>query len=180
MEKMRVLFSEDAISRRVWDLTTDISAHYRTRGIGSIEIVQLLEGASFFSADLARELYKANVEKLAIGIQSMKVRSYNGTQSSGDVQVVLDVQKSLQGKDVLVVEDIVDTGLTLERTLSMLRGHQPASLRVCTLLDKKERRKVDVPIDHTGFVIPDLFVVCYGMDCEGKYRALPFIGVLEK
>ena len=110
----------------------------------------------------------------------MSVSSYGSeTKSSGVVKIVKDLDAPLKGKDVIVVEDIVDTGHTLSYLLEMLKGREPASLRLCTLLDKPDRREVEVPVDYTGFVIPDKFIVGYGLDYDQKYRNLPYIGTVE-
>ena len=115
-----------------------------------------------------------------VSLDFMSVSSYGSeTKSSGVVKIVKDLDAPLKGKDVIVVEDIVDTGHTLSYLLEMLKGREPASLRLCTLLDKPDRREVEVPVDYTGFVIPDKFIVGYGLDYDQKYRNLPYIGTVE-
>ena len=115
-----------------------------------------------------------------VSLDFMAVSSYGGdTKSSGVVKIVKDLDESIQGKDVLVVEDIVDSGRTLSYLLEMLRDRGPASLRLCTLLDKPDRRVIDVPVDYTGFEIPDEFVVGYGLDYDQRYRNLPYIGIVS-
>ena len=115
-----------------------------------------------------------------VSLDFMAVSSYGGdTKSSGVVKIVKDLDEAIQGKDVLVVEDIVDSGRTLSYLLEMLRDRKPASLRLCTLLDKPDRRVIDVPVDYTGFQIPDEFVVGYGLDYDQKYRNLPYIGIIS-
>ncbi len=177
--RISVLKSEFEISQRVNELAGEIWDYYHVQRVGSIEVVQLLEGAAAFSRDLGRAIHRASDGKLEVAIQSMKVGSYNGTESSGEVKLFLDVQEPLQGRHVLVVEDILDTGRSVKYVMGRLGGHEPASLRLCVLLDKEGRRQEAVSADHVGFKIPNLFVVGYGLDYNRMYRNLPFIGVLE-
>ena len=179
VSNVRILIPEFEIRRRVHELADAIVGDYRSHGVDEIEVVQLLEGAAIFASDLMRAIYRAS-DRLRMQIQSMKASSYNGIESSGEVRVSLDIQKPIEGKHVLVVEDIVDTGLTLDRILASLKGHRPASLQVCTLLNKPERRRAEVPVDYIGFSIPDEFAIGYGLDCAGKFRELPYIGVFQQ
>lgn len=170
-ERIRELLSEEEVDRRIGEIGGQISRDYAGR---SVHLVCVLKGGSFFMCELAKRI------TVPVSLDFMSVSSYgNDTKSSGVVKIVKDLDESLQGKDVLVVEDIVDSGRTLSYLLEMLQDRGPASLRLCTLLDKPDRRVVDVKVDYTGFQIPDEFVVGYGLDYNQKYRNLPYIGVVE-
>ncbi len=167
----RVLISEEELQRRVRELAQQIEADYQGK---DLLLVGLLKGAVHFMVDLTRAM------KRPVAIDFMAVSSYGAsTESSGIVRILKDLDESIEGKHVLIVEDIVDTGLTLKYILEMLRRRGPASLRVCALLNKKERRLVDVPLDYVGFDIPNEFVVGYGLDFRQVYRNLPFVAVLK-
>ena len=167
-----VLVSEEAIQRRVRELGERISDDYRGR---NLTLVSVLKGSLPFMADLMRQI------TIPLRIDLMEVSSYGGasTESSGLVRILKDLSASIAGEDVLLVEDIIDTGLTLNYLLRYLRGKNPASLRICTLLDKPARRLVEIPVDYTGFTIPDQFVVGYGLDYGELYRNLRYVGVLK-
>jgi hypoxanthine phosphoribosyltransferase len=167
-----VLITEDEIRAKVHELGGRISADYAAK---SVTLVSVLKGSLPFMADLMRAI------SIPVQIDLMEVSSYGGatTESSGLVRILKDLSSSIAGRDVLIVEDIIDTGLTLNYLLRYLRGKNPASLRICALLDKPARRLVEIPIDYTGFTIPDEFVVGYGLDFGEIYRNLPFIGVLR-
>jgi hypoxanthine phosphoribosyltransferase len=165
----QVLFSHTQIQRRVKALAKRISRDYMGR---KLVLVGILKGVMCFMADLMQHItLPLNVDFMAI--------SYYGTDNESAVKITKDLDTSIAGLDVLMVEDIVDTGMTLNYVLNHLASHNPASLRVCTLLDKRVRRLIDVPLDYIGFEIPDEFVVGYGLDYHGEYRNLPFIGVLK-
>jgi len=165
----RVLFSHTQIQRRVKALAKRVSRDYMGR---KLVLVGILKGVMCFMADLMQHItLPLNVDFMAI--------SYYGTNNESAVKITKDLDISIAGLDVLMVEDIVDTGMTLNYVLNHLASHSPASLRVCTLLDKRVRRLVDVPLDYIGFEIPDEFVVGYGLDYHGEYRNLPFIGMLK-
>jgi len=165
----RVLFSHTQIQRRVKSLAKRVSRDYMGR---KLLLVGILKGVMCFMADLMQHItLPLNVDFMAI--------SYYGTNNESAVKITKDLDISIAGLDVLMVEDIVDTGMTLNYVLNHLASHSPASLRVCTLLDKRVRRLVDVPLDYIGFEIPDEFVVGYGLDYHGEYRNLPFIGMLK-
>src|SRR3954470_2299681 len=168
-----VLVDEDAIQAKVAELGRHISADYSGR---QVTLVSVLKGSLPFMADLMRAM------SIPVQIDLMEVSSYGGTstETAGLVRILKDLSASISGKDVLIVEDIIDTGLTLNYLLRYLRGKNPASLRICALLDKPARRLVEIPIDYTGFTIPDEFVVGYGLDFGEFYRNLPFIGVLRR
>ena len=170
---LKVLLTEEQIRDRVKELGREISRDYAGK---EPILVAILRGSVVFAADLARQ-----VEGYC-RMDFMVVSSYgSGTTSSGEVKIVKDLADPIEGRDVLVVEDILDSGHTLHRLLPLLRDRKPASLRLCTLLDKPERRDKDTPVhvDYVGFVIPDAFVVGYGLDYDERYRNLPYIGVLK-
>ena len=167
-----ILLTEEAISARVAELGRQIAADYAGR---KLTLVSVLKGSLPFMADLMRAI------DLPLRIDLMEVSSYGGssTESSGLVRILKDLSASIEGEDVLIVEDIIDTGLTLNYLLRYLRGKNPRSLRICALLDKPARRLVEIDIDYRGFTIPDSFVIGYGLDYGEVYRNLPFIGVLR-
>ena len=170
-EHIKVLLSEEDVDTRIKAIGEQISRDYEGK---SVHLICVLKGGSFFMCELAKRI------TVPVSLDFMSVSSYGSdTKSSGVVKIVKDLDESIKGKDVLVVEDIVDSGRTLSYLLEMLRDRGPASLRLCTLLDKPERRVIDVNVDYTGFQIPDAFVVGYGLDYDQKYRNLPYIGVVE-
>jgi len=167
----KILINEEELQERIRALARKIEADYEGK---SLLIVGLLKGAVHFMVDLTRAMQRP------VAIDFMAVSSYGAsTESSGIVRIDKDLNESIEGKHVLIVEDIVDTGLTLRYILELLGRRGPASLRVCTLLNKAERRLVDVPIDYIGFNVPNEFVIGYGLDYNQIYRNLPFIGVLK-
>ena len=168
----RVLISEPELKARIAELGADLARDYGRSGPSPI-VVGVLQGAFLFMADLVRAM------AIDLTTDFMGVVSYAGAQSSGHVRIVSDLSMSIEGRDVLVVEDIVDTGLTLTYLKRTLEARHPKSLRVCVLVDKIERRKVDVSLDYVGFTIPNVFVVGYGFDHEGLYRNLPYVAALE-
>ena len=173
MEKhhIEVLISEEAVDKKIKEIGEQISKDYAGK---EVHLVCVLRGGSFFMCELAKRI------SVPVSLDFMSVSSYGGdTKSSGVVKIVKDLDDSLEGKDVLVVEDIIDSGRTLSYLLEMLKDRKPASLKLCTLLDKPERRVVDVNIDYTAFQVPDKFIVGYGLDYDQKYRNLPYIGVVE-
>lgn len=170
-EKIKVLKSEETVDARIKELGDQISRDYAGK---QIHLICVLKGGSFFMCELAKRI------TVPVSLDFMSVSSYGSdTKSSGVVKIVKDLDESIQGKDVLVVEDIIDSGRTLSYLMEMLRDRKPASLHLCTLLDKPDRRVVPVDVDYTGFQIPDEFVVGYGLDYDQKYRNLPYIGVVE-
>jgi len=167
-----VMLSTEQIAARVRELGAQISRDYADR---RLVLVSVLKGSFVFTADLARAIDVANVR-----IEFLGVRSYGeGTTSSGVVQITQDLVKPIEGEDVLLVEDIVDTGLTIAHLLELFHTRHPASVKVCALLHKPARTKVEVPIHYLGFTIEDRFVVGYGLDWAERYRNLPFIGIVE-
>lgn len=170
-EKVRVLLTEQEVDARITEIGAQISKDYTGK---TVHLVCVLKGGSFFMCELAKRI------TVPVSIDFMSVSSYGGgTSSSGVVKIVKDLDESLEGRDVIVVEDIVDSGRTLSYLMGMLKERGPRSLSLCTLLDKPDRRVVDVKVDYTGYQIPDEFVVGYGLDYDQKYRNLPYIGVVE-
>ena len=166
-----ILIPENQIQKNIEELGNRISRDYQGKQLICIGV---LRGAVIFLADLARYI------KVPMIIDFMDISSYGAsTESSGVVRIVKDLDENIEKKDVLIVEDIIDTGLTLDYLIRMLKSRNPASLRVCALLNKKERRQINVPIDYCGFDIPDKFVVGYGLDFNGLYRNIPYILVLK-
>ncbi len=170
-EKVRVLLTEGEVDTRINQIGEQISRDYEGR---QVHLVCVLKGGSFFMCELAKRI------TVPVSLDFMSVSSYGAnTKSSGVVKIVKDLDEPLSGKDVIVVEDIVDSGRTLSYLLELLGQRGTKSLKLCALLDKPERRVVDVNVDYTGFEIPDEFVVGYGLDYDQRYRNLPYIGVIE-
>lgn len=170
-EHIRVLLPEEEVDARIQEIGEQISREYEGK---QVHMICVLKGGSFFMCELAKRI------TVPVSLDFMAVSSYgSGTTSGGVVKIVKDLDETIRGKDVLVVEDIVDSGRTLSYLLEMLQARGPKSLRLCTLLDKPDRRVVDVKVDYTGFHIPDEFVVGYGLDYDQRYRNLPYIGVIE-
>ena len=170
-ERIKVLLSEEEVDARIQQVAAKISKDYAGK---EVHLICVLKGGVFFTCELAKRI------TVPVTLDFMSVSSYgDDTKSSGVVKIVKDLDEYLQDKEVIVVEDIVDSGRTLSYLLEMLRDRGPASLRLCTLLDKPERRVIDVHVDYTGFNIPDEFVVGYGLDYDQRYRNLPYIGVVE-
>lgn len=172
MKKPSVLLSTDVLQRRVAELGAAITHDYQ--GSDDLVVVPILKGSFLFAADLIRQI------DVDLSVEFLGLRSYGaGTESSGVVQITYDLTQPITGRDVLVVEDIVDTGLSMRYLLENLATRQPRSVRLCSLLHKPARSRVKIPIDYLGFTIEDRFVVGYGLDYAEKYRNLPYIGVLE-
>lgn len=166
-----ILVTEEAIQSTIASMGQRLSQEYRGK---DLLLVGVLKGAIMFIVDLARAI------ELPLTMDFMAIASYGASrETSGIVRILKDLDTSIEGKHVLIVEDIIDSGLTLNYILDMLRTRNPASLRVCTLLNKPARRRVDVPVDYVCFDIPDEFVVGYGLDYNQIYRNLPFVGVLK-
>lgn len=165
---VEVMISEEDVNKRIREIGAAITKDYAGK---PVHLVCVLKGGSFFMCELAKRI------DLNVSLDFMSVSSYgSGTQSSGVVRIVKDLDEPLEGKDVIVVEDIIDSGRTLSYLMALLKDRHPASLKLCTLLDKPDRRVVDVDVDYTGFKIPDAFVVGYGLDYDQVYRNLPYIG----
>ena len=170
-DNISVLLSEEEINLRIKSLGAQISEEYAGK---SVHLICILKGGVFFLCELAKRI------TVPVSIDFMSVSSYGDSSvSSGKVKIVKDLDMSLEGKDVIVVEDIIDTGNTLSYLFKVLSQHNPNSLKLCALLDKPDRRESDVKVDYTGFTIPDEFVVGYGLDYAQKYRNLPYIGIVH-
>lgn len=169
----RILYTEEELRERVRQLGAQITADYA--GVEKIMLVSVLRGSYIFMADLSRAI------NLPCLVDFMSVSSYGaGTASSGQVEIVKDISSSIEGYHVIIVEDILDSGNTLYYLMDVLRARKAASIRICTLLDKPERRQKPITADYYGFVIPDAFVVGYGLDYDQQYRNLPYIGILKE
>ena len=167
-ERVQVMLTEEQVDARIRELGEQISRDYAGK---TIHLVCVLKGGVFYLCELAKRI------TVPVTLDFMSVSSYGAaTKSSGVVRIVKDLDQPLEGKDVLVVEDIVDSGRTLSYLLPLLKDRGPASVKLTTLLDKPDRRETDVKVDYTGFAIPDKFVVGYGLDYDQKYRNLPYIG----
>ena len=170
-DTIRILLTEQEVNKKIEEIGRQVSADYEGK---SVHLICVLNGGVFFTCELAKRI------TVPVSMDFMSVSSYGGdTSSSGIVKIVKDLDESLEGKDVLIVEDIIDSGRTLSYLIEILKQRKPASMKLCTLLDKPERRVRDVRVDYVGFNIPDEFVVGYGLDYDQKYRNLPYIGVVE-
>ena len=168
-DRITPLLTEAQIRTRVQELGAQLTQDYAGK---DLVVIGLLNGVFPFIADLVRAM------DMDLNISFMQVASYGGgTESTGEVHILKDLDRGIQGRHALIVEDIVDTGLTLFKVGKLLRDRDPASLKVCTMLDKPSRRKVQVPVDYVGFTIEDHFVVGYGLDLDDKLRNLPYVGV---
>ncbi len=171
-ERIVTMLSRETIAKRVEELGAKITQEYADR---SLVLICVLKGSFVFAADLARTI------DLPLRVDFLGVRSYGeGTESSGVVQITQDLSRPIEHEDVLIVEDIVDTGLTIAHLIDLLRTRQPRSVKVCALLHKPARARVEVPIDYLGFTIEDKFVVGYGLDFAERFRNLPYIGIVER
>ncbi len=170
-DKITTMFTEEEVDSRIAELGRQISEEYKGR---TITMVCILKGAVTFACELAKRI------TVPVEMEYMRCSSYgNETESSGVVKIDLDLDRPIRDKNILVVEDIIDTGRTMHYLLDVLKNRGPAEVKLCALLDKPDRRVTDVDIDYTGFVIPDKFIVGYGLDYAQKYRNLPYIGVVE-
>ena len=170
-DNIKVLLSEDVVDLRIKEIGQEITRDYQGK---KIHLICVLKGGVFFTCELAKRI------DLPVSFDFMSVSSYgSGTVSSGIVKIVKDPDEAIEGEDVLLVEDIIDSGNTLKYLVDILKQRKPNSLKICTLLDKPERRVADVNVDYVGFEIPDKFVVGYGLDYCQQYRNMPYIGVLK-
>ena len=170
-DRISVLISEEDVELKIRELAEQINRDYEGK---EIHIICILKGGVFFACELAKKL------TVPVSMDFMQVSSYgNATASSGIVRIKKDLDDSMEGKDVLIVEDVIDSGKTLHYLIPVLQRRNPASIRLCALLNKPDRREADVKIDYLGFDIPDEFVVGFGLDYSQKYRNLPYIGVIE-
>lgn len=172
MERVEVLLSEQEVDKRIAEIGAKISEDYAGK---SVHLICILKGGAPFMCELSKRI------TVPVSMDFMSVSSYGGgTESSGIVKIVKDLDEPLEGKDVIIVEDIIDSGRTLSHLMKVFESRRPNSVKLCTMLDKPERRVVkDVNVDYVGFVIPDNFVVGYGLDYDQKYRNLPYIGVVK-
>ncbi len=168
-EILEILFDEQRIRSRVGELAREVTKDYSGR---KLVLVSILRGSVFFATDLARQI------ELPLSMDFLSISSY-GEDSEGVVRITKDLEENIAGKDVLVIEDIIDTGFTLKYLLRTLGGRNPKSLEVCALLDRRARRIIEIDLKYVGFEIPDKFVVGYGLDYRQRYRNLPYIGVLK-
>ena len=167
-----ILISEQQLKEKIAELGAQITEDYKGK---DLLLVSILKGACVFLSDLMRKV------DLPLAIDFMCVSSYaKGTVTQGRAKIIKDLDVDIAGKDVLIVEDILDSGVTLSHVMEILRSRKPASLRLCSLLEKPERHRVEVPLDYVGFVVPDEFVVGYGLDYAEEYRNLPYVGVLKE
>lgn len=171
-DKISVLISEKDVEERIKQLADQITKDYAGK---EVHLICVLKGSIFFTCELAKRI------PLPVTLDFMSVSSYgNQTESSGRVKIVKDLDEPIDGKNVIVIEDIIDSGRTLSYLMDLLNARKPESLKLCTLLDKPDRRVTDVKVDYVGFEIPDKFVVGYGLDYAQKYRNLPYVGVVEE
>ena len=170
MENINVLISEAKIEKRLDELAKQIMKDY---GEEDLLFIGVLKGAAIFMVELAKRI-KNNVE-----FEFIQARSYEGTESTGKVEITQDLTGKIDGKNVIIIEDIIDTGRTLEYLMRYLTFHNPKTIKLCTLLSKPSRRVVELQVDYIGFSIPDEFVIGYGLDYNQKYRNLPYIGVMK-
>ena len=167
-----VLFSEEVLNQRITELGAQLTEEYKGK---SLVVIGILKGSNIFTSDLVRKI------DLSLRMEFMAVSSYgNATESTGVVKILKDLDREIKGEHVLIVEDIVDSGLTLKYLKEILETRKPASIKICTLLDKPARRKEDITPDYLGFEVPDEFIVGYGIDYAERYRNLPYIGILKR
>jgi hypoxanthine phosphoribosyltransferase len=173
MHKIETLISAEKLNERIEELGKQISEEYSDKK--EVHLICVLKGGVMFMVDLSKE-----ITNIPVSMDFMAVSSYgNESSSSGVVKIIKDLDESIEGKDVIIVEDIIDSGRTLNYLINILKDRNPNSIKICTLLDKPDRRVIDVQVDYTGFVIPDEFVLGYGLDYMQKYRNLPYIGVMK-
>lgn len=170
MENLKVLYSKEELNKRIKELAQEIDENYNGEEVIAICV---LKGAVFFATDLLQEM-KSDVE-----LEFIQVSSYQGTESTGKIILKQDISKNIEGKNVLIIEDIIDTGHTMKYLKEYLLSKNPKDLKIVVLLDKKERRQTEVEIDYTGFIIPNKFVVGYGFDIDDKCRNIPYVGYID-
>lgn len=170
-DNIRVLISEEEVAKKIKELAAQINKDYEGK---EVHLICVLKGGVFFTCDLAKSI------TVPVTFDFMSVSSYgDGQESSGRIKIIKDLDDSIENKEVLIVEDIIDSGRTLNHLIELLKTRKPKSVKLCTLLDKPSRRVTEVQVDYCGFEIPDEFVVGYGLDYAQRYRNLPFIGVVE-
>lgn len=170
-EKISVMISQEEVENRIQEMADQISREYAGK---EITLICILKGSVFFTCELAKRI------TVPVKLDFMQASSYgDGTKTTGVIEIKKELDESIEGKNVIVIEDIIDSGRTLSFLLKVLSARNPQSLKLCTLLDKPDRREIKVDVDYTGFKIPDAFVVGYGLDYAQKYRNLPYIGIVE-
>lgn len=170
-EKIKVLISQEEIQNRLYQLAEQLDKEYEGK---EITVLCVMRGGVFFTVDLTLKM------KTKIKYEFLTIASYEGTESTGEIRLIQDLRESIKGKDVLILEDIVDTGRSMSYLLEYLRSKEPNSLKLCVLANKAERREVEVPIDYIGFEVPNKFLVGYGFDIDNAYRNIPYIGYVEE
>lgn len=170
LENVKVMYGEEELQKRIAEIAKKIDEDYKGK---TITIVCVLKGAMFFTVDLVKNM------KTPVELEVMQVSSYSGSETTGKINIKKDLDNSIEGKDVLIVEDIIDTGYTLTYLKEYLESKNPNSVKIVVLTDKPERREIDVKLDYTCFVIPNKFIVGYGIDYEEQGRNLPYIGYIE-
>ena len=170
MENLKVLISEPELQKRIGEIADQITKDYNGQ---DVTFICILKGSIFFTVELSKKL------PCDVNFEFIRVSSYRGENSTGQIELKVDLQGDIKGKDVIVIEDIVDTGRTLSYLKEYLKTKEPKSIKICALLDKKERRVCELNADYVGFDIPDKFVVGYGLDVDEKYRNLPYVGYFE-
>lgn len=171
MEEIKILINETKLEKRINELAKEIEKEYKGK---DIVLVGILKGSVMFMSQLAKRI-NGNVE-----LDFMDVSSYEGTESTGNISINKDIRNSIEGKDVIIVEDIIDTGKTLTHILEYLKQKNPNTIKIATMLSKPSRRVMELNVDYIGFAIEDIFVIGYGLDYNEKYRNLPYIGYIEK
>lgn len=171
MEEFKVLISQEEIQKRLYELAAQLDKDYEGK---EIVVLCVMRGGVFFTVDLTLKM------KTKMKYEFMTISSYEGTESTGQIRLVQDLRESIEGKDVLILEDIVDTGRSMSYLLEYLRSKNPNSLKLCVLANKAERREVEVPIDYIGFEVPNKYIVGYGFDIDNAYRNIPYIGYVEE
>ena len=172
MENLNVLIDEEKLNNRIKEMAKQIENEYKNE---EIVLVCILKGAVYFTVEFSK-----NIKDSSVILDFMKVSSYGeGTQTTGNVELKIDLSTNIENKNVIIVEDIIDSGYTLNYLYDYLKSKNPKTLKICVLLDKKERRKKDIRVDYTGFEIENKFVVGYGLDYADKYRNLPYVGYIE-
>lgn len=170
-QKISVMISEEEIEKKVCELGAQISEDFAGE---TVKLICILKGSAFFSCELAKRI------TVPVMIDFMQVSSYgSGTVSSGNIRIKKELDEPIEGENVIIVEDIIDSGKTLSKLVPLLKERKPKEIRVCTLLSKPDRREVEIDVAYNGFMIPDKFVVGYGLDYDQRYRNLPFVGVIE-
>ena len=171
LKNIKVMITEEELTSRIAEMGKDITRDFSGK---AVKLICVLKGGVFFTCELAKRI------NLDLAMDFMSVSSYgNGTQTSGAVRIVKDLDEPIENEHIIVVEDIIDSGVTLNYLLNLLKDRKPASLSLCAMLDKPDRRKVDVKVDYVGFTVPDEFVIGFGLDYAQKYRNLPYIGTAK-